>query len=170
MSYKLCKPVTEEQLACFIANYNNILGLNIVETSMAYFALEKDEMIVDGKVVKNPEYEAQLIQELEEEFAKNFFKVTYLKNDVWYRRKPKGYSSAIESINTVFNAVAILGELPEGYITFYPKPDFSIEEQRYQSWLEEHSFKNEHLTAKQFNLFYKDFVTTWNGQEHVAHE
>ena len=170
MAYKLCKPVTDEQLASFISQYNNLLGLDIAETSMAYFALEKDEIIVDGKPVKNPDYEAQLIQKLEELFNKNFFKIQYSGNDVWFRRKPKGYSSAIESMNTVFNAVSILGELPEGYLTFYPKPDFSIEEQRYESWLEENSFKNERMTLKQFNNFYKDFVLTWNTQEHIQHE
>lgn len=121
---------------------------------------------VDKKVVdisETHEYLAQKALDREMEFKSNFFEITGYG---WYRKQPKGYSSAIESLNTVFNAVSVLDLLPMDYIIFYTKPDFTNESQCTDEWLIENSFKNQEMTVEQFGLFYKTAITIWNMQEH----
>ena len=69
MSYKLEKPYTEEQKDNFITKYNQDCfqeGYNctIEETDKALYALEPNEIMVDGEPTINPNYEAE--QELKE--------------------------------------------------------------------------------------------------------
>lgn len=85
----------------------------------------------------------------------------------YFRKQPKGYQSAVESINTTFNAVSVIGSLPANYLTFYSKPDFADETQCTEEWLISNQFKNEAMTIEQFNQFYVAFMTAWNTQEHV---
>ena len=99
----------------------------------------------------------------EKEFNNTFFKIAEYG---WYKKQPKGYSSAIESLNTIFNAVATIGFLPANYIAFYTKPDFAKKEQCTEEWLISNSFMNTEMTSEQFGLFYKVAVTLWNTQEH----
>ena len=84
-----------------------------------------------------------------------------------FRKQPKGYQSAVESINTTFNAVTVIGSLPANYLTFYTKPDFTKEEECTEEWLLANQFKNEAMTIEQFNQFYVTFMTAWNTQEHI---
>ena len=103
-------------------------------------------------------------QERKAEFEKQFFNIEGVG---YYRRQPKGYSSALESVNTAFNAVTIMGKLPENTLTFYQAPDFTIEEQCTEEWLVANSFKNVEMTAQEFGQFYASFITAWNMQEHL---
>lgn len=122
--------------------------------------------LVDGKVIcllNTPEYIDEQAENRREIFEANFFLITGFG---WYRKVPKGYSSAIESFNTVFNAVSVLGQLPANYIDFYTAPDFYNELECTEAWLVEHSRKNEAMTVEQFALFYKTAITIWNSQEH----
>lgn len=57
MSYKLEKPYTDNQKTDFIVEYNHQKGLKINETETALFALEANEIIVDGAVQTDPDYE-----------------------------------------------------------------------------------------------------------------
>ena len=84
----------------------------------------------------------------------------------YYRKAPKGYQSAVESINTAFNMVTVLGSLPENTLTFYTAPDFTDETQCTEEWLVANSFKNKAMTAQEFGEFYAKFMTAWNNQEH----
>ena len=59
MSYKLEKPYTDTQRADFIVEYNRKNGLRIEETDKNLFALEPNEIIVDGEPVINPDYEQE---------------------------------------------------------------------------------------------------------------
>ena len=101
--------------------------------------------------------------EREESFKNNFFKI---KDACWFRKQPKGYNSAIESLNTAFNVVSVLGKLPANTLTFYIAPDFSIEEQCTENWLVKNSYKNEEMTPQEFSEFYASFMTAWNNEEH----
>ena len=103
-------------------------------------------------------------QQREKEFKSQFFEIV---NVGFYRRQPKGYSSALESVNTAFNAVTIMGNLPAGTLTFYKEPDYSDPEQCTEQWLVENSFKNEVMTTEEFGQFYASFITAWNTQEHL---
>ena len=64
MSYKLEKPYTDTQRADFIIEYNRKNGLKIEETQNALFALEANEIIVDGEPVINPDYEQQHFEQV----------------------------------------------------------------------------------------------------------
>jgi len=160
MSYKLEKPYTDKQRADFVCAYQ---GLTPYEDETAFYFLEANEMVNgDGEIVINPDYDTEQTAKREAEFKTNFFEI----NTGWYRRKPKGYSSAIESLNTAFNAVTVLGKLPADTLTFYTAPDFTDAEQCTESWLVENSFKNAEMTATQFGTFYATFLQAWNASEH----
>lgn len=96
-------------------------------------------------------------------FLKQFFKVS---NIGYYRKTPKGYQSAIESINTAFNLCNKIGGLPADTLIFYEEPDFSKEEECTEEWLVEHQIKLPAMTAQQFDDLYVTFVTSWNEEEH----
>ena len=81
MSYKLEKPYTEIERADFIVLHNHQNNRKIEETETALFALEDDEIMVDGQPQINPDYEnerhQQQIIENQEEIEK---KINYLQN------------------------------------------------------------------------------------------
>lgn len=108
--------------------------------------------------------------ERKEIFLKSFFKVGELpianNETCYYRRVPKGYTSAIESINTAFNICSRLGGLPADTLIFYPEPNFKIAEQCTEAWLVAHQIKLPAMTAAQFDELYIAFVTAWNKEEH----
>lgn len=59
MSYKLSKPYTEKQKIDFIVKYNHQKNLAIKETPVALYALEENEIIKNGKLVININYEKE---------------------------------------------------------------------------------------------------------------
>ena len=70
MSYKLNKPYAVHQKMDFIVNYNHNLGLKIVETETAIYALEPYEKIINDTVVDNSvEYQSELLQKEQERKA-----------------------------------------------------------------------------------------------------
>ena len=189
MSYKLEYPYTEEERANFIVEYNHNQGLlieevdNFVEVEVdgevepyttiqnrpTLYALEPNEIMVDGKPTINPNYEEEQAKERQQNFEANFFEIPPIKGIFkggWFRKQPKGYQSAVESINTCFNAVTVMGLLPQDYLIFYTKPDFTDETQCTEEWLVANQFKNETMTAQEFGQFYVAFMTGWNTQEH----
>lgn len=146
---KLLKPYTLEQKANFIIVYQNQQNCEIIETDMALEAWYSEE---------------EQTEKREANFKAQFFEI---QNFGWYRKVPKGYSSAVESLNTAFNVVSILGKLPADMLIFYATPDFSDPEQCTEEWLVEHQTKNQEMTAQEFGQFYVLFMTSWNTQEHV---
>ena len=56
MSFKLNKPYTDVERADFVCEHQ---GLNPVETDLAFFFLETNEIFQDGEVIINPNYEAE---------------------------------------------------------------------------------------------------------------
>lgn len=83
-----------------------------------------------------------------------------------YRKKPKGYSSAVESFNTMDSFVSKIGKLPANTIIVYPTPDFSNSGQCTEEWLEQNKIQVEELTKEQFDSLYVEFITKWNSEEH----
>ena len=59
MSYKLEKPYTDIQRADFVVEYNHKRGMLINETETALFALEANEIMVDGEPQIDADYEAK---------------------------------------------------------------------------------------------------------------
>ena len=126
------------------------------------------EYVLDGEeyVLKDETWGEEQVKEHEEQFNKDFFKVQYNGQDLYFRKQPKGYSSAVESINTAFNIVNTIGTLPAGSLVFYQQPDFTDETQCTEEWLVEHQVKSEEMAATEFGTFYAGFITAWNTQEH----
>lgn len=126
----------------------------------------REENITDGTL--NPDFEEEETAKRKALFLKDFFKIpSAVKNaDVYYRKLPKGYTSAVESINTAFNMVVTVGILPAGTLIFYEEPDFSKPEQCTEEWLINHQVKNEEMNTTEFGAFYAKFITAWNQQEH----
>lgn len=118
----------------------------------------------DGEIVLNPNYEQELAEARKEEFLKQFFKIDGYG---YFRKQPKGYGSAVESLNTAFNIVTVIGNLPANTLTFYAEPDFTIAEQCTEEWLVENATKNEVMTPSEFGTFYAQFMMAWNSQEHL---
>ena len=135
------------------------LGLEIQETNREIIKL-------DNKFVFADEVQQKLVEQRKQEFLKDFFKVQYNGQDLYFRKQPKGYSSAVESINTAFNIVNTIGTLPAGSLVFYQQPDFADETQCTEEWLVEHQVKSEEMAATEFGTFYAGFITAWNAQEH----
>lgn len=120
-------------------------------------------IVQDGELVLNPDYDDEQAALREADFKSKFFEIP---NFGWFRKTPKGYSSAVESLNTAFNAVGIMGSLPANMLIFYTAPDFTKPEECTEEWLIEHQTFNEEMTAQQFGQFYVGFMTAWNEQEH----
>lgn len=121
-------------------------------------------IIIDNELTLNPDFNKNKILERESNFLFQFFEI---ENIGWFRKVPKGYNSAVESINTAFNMVSLMNKLPASVLTFYTKPDFENEEQCTEEWLVSNSFKNEEMTVEEFAQFYSNFMTAWNNQEHL---
>lgn len=132
-------------------------GLEIKETNRNIIELNNEFVFED-------EVKGELVQERENLFKKDFFNI---EGYGWYRKIPKGYTSAVESINTAFNIVTVVGILPKGSLIFYTKPDFTDEKQCTEEWLIENQIKSDEMTATEFGKFYAAFVTAWNTQEHL---
>ena len=136
----------------------------------SFYQLDKQEYtdkeyVLDGEeyVLKDEAWEEKQAQARKEEFLKQFFKIDGYG---YFRKQPKGYGSAVESLNTAFNIVTVLGNLPANTLTFYAEPDFTVAEQCTEEWLVENAIKNEVMTPSEFGTFYAQFMMAWNTQEH----
>jgi len=101
--------------------------------------------------------------EREANFKASFFEI---ESFGWFRKVPKGYSSAVESLNTAFNAVSLLQKLPADTMIFYQQPDFYKPEDCTEEWLVEHQTKNPEMSVQEFAAFYMAFMTAWNTEMH----
>lgn len=108
--------------------------------------------------------EDEKAKDREEYFKSQFFEIP---NYGWYRKVPKGYSSAVESMNTASIAVSMAQGLPAGMLQFYPEPDFYNPEECTEEWLVEHQILSPAMTAQEFGALYMAFIQAWNTQEHV---
>ena len=100
-------------------------------------------------------------------FLQDFFKVSLGELGTgYYRKKPKGYQSAIESLNTADRMCTKNNGLPAGILKFYKQPNFNKPEQYTEEWLEAHQIVLPALTVEQFDELYITFVTAWNKKEH----
>ena len=61
MSYTLQKPCSDEDKDNFIMHYNWELRYTIYETKEAIYALEPNEIVQDGEIIINPNYEEELL-------------------------------------------------------------------------------------------------------------
>jgi len=144
-------------------------GKEIVSDGTRVFTAAPGKYYTDANGVwhekSDDEFAAEKTAKREENFKNDFF---YIENYGWYRKTPKGYASAVESVNTAFNAVSVVGTLPAGSLIFYTAPDFTDETQCTDEWLIAHQIKSEAMDAAAFGTFYAAFITAWNSQEHAS--
>ena len=109
-----------------------------------------NKYIFDGEgFVMNPDYEANQTEKRQADFLNQFFAIG---DYGYFRKQPKGYGSAVESLNTAFNVVTILQKLPADTLTFYKEPNFSEAEQCTEEWLVENSYKNAEMITEEFGV------------------
>ena len=97
---------------------------------------------------------------LEAEFKDNFIILSIGA----YRKKPKGYSSAVESFNTLCNIALASNGIPASIaekIIFYTVPDFSISEQCSEDWIISNQYSLNAMTLQEFMPLYLEFNTKW---------
>lgn len=85
MSHKILKPLSIEERANFIVEYNHNQGLLIEETETAMYALEPWEKLEGNEVIDNTEaWKEKQAQEREEQFNKDFFNTSlgYIRRKV----------------------------------------------------------------------------------------
>ena len=129
------------------------------------YVANPEKYIFNGSTIEiAPDWQEKEAKKREQEFKLQFFNIA---NYGYFRKQPKGYTSALEAVNTALNMVGILGSLPAGTFTFYKEPDFYKENQCTEEWLVTNSFKNDSMTTAEFGKFYADFVTAWNREEHL---
>ena len=151
---------------CLLLN-EEIENIEVTEDLYNDYNNEPSKYKYNGEeIVLNENYENELAKQRKQEFLKDFFKVQYNGQDLYFRKQPKGYSSAVESINTAFNIVNTIGTLPAGSLVFYQQPDFTDKTQCTENWLVEHQVKSGQMSATEFGTFYAGFITAWNTQEH----
>lgn len=147
--------ITEEQIRNI-----NIKGRN-------YYVIENNELVI------NPDYDQEQATKREVDFKSKFFNINGFG---WYRKQPKGYSSAVESINSAYNSFTEMQKLglaenfPANTLIFYQQPDFTKPEQCTEEWLVAHQMLNQEMTPQQFGQFYIGFIQAWNTQEHEQSE
>lgn len=123
-----------------------------------------DHYIWDGSdIVINPNYDEEQAEIREADFKKQFFKVD---NFGWYRKQPKGYQSAVESMNVLFNIANMTQGIQAGLVIFYQEPDFTQPEQCTEEWLVNHQIIMPAMTLQEFMGLYVAFMTAWNAEEH----
>lgn len=149
----LAKPYTNTQRMDFIVEQNHRNGYMIKETDSALEAWGYTE--------------EELAKQRKATFLESFFKVG---NYGYYRRQPKGYQSAVESMNVLFNIANVTQGLQAGLIIFYEEPDFTKPEECTEEWLVEHQIVMPAMTLQEFLALYVEFMTAWNTEEHVSLE
>lgn len=117
----------------------------------------------NGEIILNPNYDEEQAELRQAEFLKDFFKV---EGFGYYRRQPKGYQSAVESMNVLFNIANVSQGIQAGLIIFYQEPDFTKPEECTEEWLVEHQIIMPAMTLQEFMQLYVAFMTAWNTEEH----
>ena len=118
--------------------------------------------IVDNQVIAktDEEYQAEQAEKQKQKFYDNFVVTTWGA----FRKTPKGYSSAVEAVNTVFNMVNVAQAFTEELaklLIFYEVPDFADSEQCTEEWLISNQKNHEACDLHTFMSWYLEFQTVW---------
>ena len=166
-------PETGEEIEVEVQGHHTETFTKIVEELLIapqfQYLLIDDTNITDGTV--NPDYNEADIRKAK--FEKEFFLIpAAMKNEdnedvgVYYRRKPKGYSSAVESFLAALSIVSATGSIGAGIIKVYPVPDFNDPEQVTEEWLVANQIALPAMNAQEFGVLYNRFLQAWNTIEH----
>ncbi len=125
-------------------------------------------IIVDGELVKNPDYEKEQVQKRQDNFEAEFIETSMKDskgNNAWYRQVPHGYANAPQTIELVDKYVRDAQGMTEQIallLIFYEKPDFAKAEECTEEWLIQHQFNPPvNMTLQQWLDFEMDFQIRW---------
>lgn len=116
-------------------------------------------------VPKDAEWEEKQAQSRKAEFEGKFIQTSW----GWYRKQPKGYANAPQSIDIIFNIVNASGGFTEqvaDMMLFYQQPDFDNPEECTEEWLVAHQYKHNPCTTQEFLQFYVAFQTAWANDKY----
>lgn len=167
--------ITEKVEVTIEEHQKLISGGQIVYYNGKLFNSDKYKLDENYDFIPNKNYEQEQAQARRTTFENQFFQIPAIENVFvggWYRKTPKGYASALESLNTAYNnymAIALVKpetKFPANTLIFYTAPDFTKEEECTEEWLIAHQFRNGEMTREQFLLLYSTFSQAWNATEH----
>ncbi len=143
-------------------------GKQIVCYEGKVFTAEPDRYYLDdnGEYLKRTDEELAKLKanQRKTQFLNTFFKIG---DYGYYRKIPKGYSTAMDSLNCAMNALnAEITEFPAGTFIFYKEPDFTQPEQCTEDWLIANQIKSDVMSADEFKKLYTTAVIAWNTTEH----
>ena len=139
-----------------------LYNLDLIEETQEEYVLDGAEYVINDNA-----YKEKQAQKRKASFLQDFFKVDGYG---YYRRQPKGYQSAVESMNVLFNIANVTKGIQAGLIIFYEEPDFTKPEECTEEWLVEHQIIMPAMTLEQFLQLYVAFMTAWNTEEHKVEE
>lgn len=149
---------------------NKIISYTETPLDKALYNLDKieetfEEYVLDGNeyVLKDATWEQEQAALREADFKAKFFNI---EGFGWYRKQPKGYQSAVESMNVLFNIANVSDGIQAGLIIFYQEPDFTKPEECTEEWLVAHQIVQPAMTKEAFMALYVAFMTAWNTEEH----
>ena len=143
---------------------------NIEVTKEVYdaFIEDNDRYIWNGTaIVENPEYETLKANERRAAFRETFIQTLW----GWYKKQPKGYANAPQSVDIICTLVNASGGFTEqiaNMMIFYQQPDFSKPEQCTEEWLVANQIKHAPCTTQEFMQFYIAFQTAWAMEQYVS--
>ena len=168
-------PETGEEIEIEVQAHHTETFTKMVEELLiapeGQYVLIDDSNATDGTV--NPDYSEAKTRKAK--FEKEFFLIPAATKDlngedvgVYYRRRPKGYADAVESLLAVLSVVSAAGKVDEGIIKVYPIPDFNVAEQCTEEWLVANQISLPEMNAQEFGAFYNRFLYAWNTIEHIG--
>ena len=106
------------------------------------------------------EYLQEQANKRKEEFNNNFVITSWGA----FRKTPKGYSSAVEAVNTILNMVNVQKAFTEQLaplLIFYEVPDFTKADECTEEWLVANQKTHEPCDLATFMKWYLEFQTVW---------
>jgi len=122
-------------------------------------------IISNNTLVVNPNYAKAQEKERQKNFESKFIETSW----GWYRKMPKGYANAPQSIDIIDRLVSkfdgFTAQINE-MMLFYQKPDFSKEKECTEDWLVAHQYKHGICSKEDFDTFYLDFQIRWAANQY----
>lgn len=141
-------------------------SIEVTEELYNDFTEDTDRYIWNGtEIIPNPDYEEIKANERKAEFESKFIQTIW----GWYRKQPKGYANAPQSIDIIFNIVNASGGFTEqvaNMMLFYKQPDYDNAEECTEEWLVAHQYKHEPCSIQEFMQFYIAFQTAWANDQY----
>lgn len=147
---------------------DGIQSVEVSEIVYTKYLEDSDYYIWDGTdIIENPDYEEVKANERKAEFESKFIQTLW----GWYRKQPKGYANAPQSVDIIFNIVNASGGFTEqvaNMMLFYQQPDYDNPDECTEEWLIAHQYKHEPCTTQEFMQFYIAFQTAWANDQYKA--